>query len=38
MTTHHGGVGHAGEDRDLYSHVEDTGNIDDNELQTAQKL
>ena len=26
MTTHHGGVGHAGKDRDLDSHMEDTGN------------
>ena len=31
MTTHHGGVGQAGKDRDLDSHVEDTRNIDDNE-------
>ena len=30
MTTHHGEVGHAGKDRDLNSHVEDVGNIDDN--------
>ena len=31
MTTYHGGVGHAGKDRDLDPHVEDTRNIDDNE-------
>ena len=31
MTTHHGGAGHTGEDKDLNSHVEGTGNIDDNE-------
>ena len=34
MTTCHGGVGHAGEDRYLNSHVEDARNIDVN----AQKL
>ena len=28
MTTGHGGAGHACEDRDLYSHVEDARNID----------
>ena len=31
MTTHHRGVGHTGEDRDLNSHVEDTRNVHDNE-------
>ena len=31
MTTCHGGVGHAGKDRDLNSHMEDTRNIDHNE-------
>ena len=28
MTTHHGGMGHTIKDRDLNSHVEDTGGID----------
>ena len=28
--THHWGVGHADDDRDLNSHIEDTRNIDDN--------
>ena len=28
MTTCHRGMGHAGEDRDLDPHIEDTGNID----------
>ena len=36
MTTLHRGAGHAG--RDFDSHVEDTGNIDDMKVQTAQKL
>ena len=31
MTTCHGGAGHAGEDRNLNSHIEDTANIDNNE-------
>ena len=31
MTTCHRGVGHVDKDRDLNSHVEDTGNTDDNE-------
>ena len=31
MTTCHRGVGHTDEDRDLNSHVEDTGNVDNNE-------
>ena len=31
MTTCHGGLGHVGEDRDLNSHIEDAGNIDDTE-------
>ena len=31
MTTHYRGTGHTGKGRDLNSHVEDTGNIDDNE-------
>ena len=28
MTTHHGGTGHTSKNRDLNSHVEDTGGID----------
>ena len=28
MTTHHGGTGHTGEDRNLNSYIEDTGDID----------
>ena len=28
MTTCHGGTGHTGKDRDLASHIEDTGGID----------
>ena len=28
MTTHHGGIGHTGEDRELISHLEVTGHID----------
>ena len=28
MTTHHGGTGQPGKDRDLSSHVKDTGGID----------
>ena len=40
MTTHHGGTGHTGRDRDLNSNVEDTGGIDigpnnDNENTTS---
>ena len=35
MTTHHGGVGHAGKDRDLNSHIEDARNIDDNESKNS---
>ena len=31
MTTDHRGVGHAGEDRDLNSHIGDTRNIDDSD-------
>ena len=37
MTTHHGGAGHSGEDRDLNSHVEDTRNIDDNESTNSSE-
>ena len=37
MTTHNGGAGHAGEDRDLDSHVKDTGNIDDNESTNSSE-
>ena len=37
MTTHHGGAGHAGKDRDLNSHIEDTGNIDDNESTNSSE-
>ena len=28
MTTHHGGTGHTGEDRELDSHIEDATGID----------
>ena len=37
MTTHHGGMGHAGKDRDLNSHIEDTRNIDDNESTNSSE-
>ena len=28
MTTHHGGTGHTGKDRELDSHIEDTRGMD----------
>ena len=37
MTTHHRGVGCAGEDRVLDSHIEDTGNKDDNESTNSSE-
>ena len=37
MTTCHGAVGHAGKDRDLNSHIEDTRNIDDNESTNSSE-
>ena len=37
VTTCHGGAGHAGEDRDSNSHVEDTRNIDDNESTNSSE-
>ena len=37
MTTCHRGVGHAGKDRDLDSHVEDVVNIDDNESTNSSE-
>ena len=37
MTTHHGGMGYAGEDKDLVSHIEDARNIDDNESTNSSE-
>ena len=37
MTTHHGGAGHAGKDKDLNSHKEDARNIDDNESTNSSE-
>ena len=37
MTTPHRGVGHAGKDRDLNSHIEDARNIDDNESTNSSE-
>ena len=36
MTTHHGGAGLTGEDRDLHSPVEDAGNIDKAQTMTVK--
>ena len=35
LATHHGGVGHADKTIDFNSHVEDTRNIDDNEITNS---
>ena len=37
MTTHHGGAGPTGKDRDLDSHIEDAENIDDNESTSVSE-
>ena len=37
MTTHHGGMGHSGKNRDLNSHIEDTRNRDDNESTNSSE-
>ena len=38
MTTHHGGVGHTGKERDLNPHIEDAETWMTLKAQTAQKL
>ena len=41
MTTHHGGTRHTGRDRDLNSHIEDTGGMDigpDNDTESTNSL
>ena len=37
MTTHHRGVGHAGQDRELDFYIEDTRNINDNESTNSSE-